>query len=59
MHDSITWIGMDVHKENILAAAVNGTGETISRCETPNTVVGKEMRALSEKPGEPSALACC
>ena len=45
MHDFTTWIGMDVHKESILAAAVNGGGETISRWETPHTPKGKERLA--------------
>lgn len=45
MSNSITWIGMDVHKENILAAAVNGAGETLHRWETPNTPKGKERLA--------------
>ena len=37
MHDSTTGIGMDVHKESILVAAVNGAGATAARWETPNT----------------------
>ena len=45
MSNSITWIGMDVHKENILAAAVNGSGETTFRRETPDTPKGKERPA--------------
>src|SRR5512145_830418 len=45
MSNSITWIGMDVHKENILAAAVNGSGETTFRWETPNSPKGKERLA--------------
>jgi len=50
MHDSITWIGMDVHKENIVVAAVNGAGATTARWETPNTSKGKDRLAkrLSE-----------
>src|SRR3989337_237680 len=50
MHDSITWIGMDVHKESILVAAVNGAGATAARWEAPNTLKGKERLAkrLSE-----------
>ncbi len=50
MHDSITWIGMDVHKENIVVAAVSGTGAMAARWETPNTPKGKERLAkrLSE-----------
>ena len=45
MHDSITWVGMDVHKENIVVAAINGAGETTARWETPNTAKGKERLA--------------
>jgi len=50
MHDSITWVGMDVHKESIVVAAVNGAGGTAARWETPNTLKGKERLAkrLSE-----------
>ena len=50
MHDSTTWIGMDVHKESIVVAAVNGAGGTAARWETPNTLKGKERLAkrLSE-----------
>jgi transposase len=50
MHDSTTWIGMDVHKESILVAAVNGAGATAARWEAPNTLKGKERLAkrLSE-----------
>lgn len=50
MHDSITWIGMDVHKENIVVTAVNGAGATTARWETPNTSKGKDRLAkrLSE-----------
>jgi transposase len=50
MHDSITWIGLDVHKESIIVAAVNGAGATATRWEAPNTVKGKERLAkrLSE-----------
>jgi transposase len=50
MHDSITWIGMDVHKESIVVAAVNGAGTVAARWETPNTLKGKERLAkrLSE-----------
>jgi transposase len=50
MHDFTTRIGMDVHKESILVAAVNGAGATAARWETPNTAKGKERLAkrLSE-----------
>ena len=49
MNDSITWIGMDVHKESIVAAA-NGAGEMAARWKTPNTPKSKEWLAtqLSE-----------
>jgi transposase len=41
---------MDVHKESIVVAAVNGAGGTAARWETPNTLKGKERLAkrLSE-----------
>jgi transposase len=41
---------MDVHKESIVVAAVNGAGATAARWETPNTSKGKERLAkrLSE-----------
>ena len=45
MSNSTTWIGMDVHKESILVAAVNGAGATAARWETPNTAKGKERLA--------------
>jgi len=45
MHDSITWIGMDVHKERIHVVAVNEAGHTESRWEAPNTTKGKERLA--------------
>lgn len=50
MQNSITWIGMDVHKESIVVAAVNGAGAVATRWETPNTLKGKERLAkrLSE-----------
>ena len=41
MHDSITWIGMDVHKETILVTAVGNDPERIqTRFELPNTDKG-------------------
>lgn len=45
MHDSITWVGMDVHKKDIVVAAVNGAGATVGRFETPNTPKGNERLA--------------
>ena len=56
MHDSITWIGMDVHKENIVVAAVNGAGETAARWESPNTPKGKER--LAKRLAEFGAVRC-
>jgi hypothetical protein len=41
MHDSITWIGMDVHKERIHVVAVNEAGHTEAHWEAPNTTKGK------------------
>lgn len=42
MSNSITWVGMDVHKEGILAVAVAGaSGAITARWETPNTARGK------------------
>jgi len=33
MTDSITWVGMDVHKENILTVSVSGdSGTVMARC---------------------------
>ncbi|HLE31453.1 MAG TPA: transposase, partial [Bacteroidota bacterium] len=50
MSNSTTWIGMDVHKESIVVAAVNGAGTVAARWETPNTSKGKDRLAtrLSE-----------
>ena len=46
MTDSITWVGMDVHKENILTVSVSGdSGTVMARWETPNTAKGKERLA--------------
>lgn len=41
MHDSITWVGMDVHKESIVVAAISGEGKTTTRWEIPNTDKGQ------------------
>jgi transposase len=41
MHDSITWIGMDVHKESIFVTAVGHDSERVRvRFEIPNTDKG-------------------
>jgi transposase len=54
MHDSITWIGMDVHKESIVVTAVGHDSEGIkARFETPNTDKGvhrlaKRIREFGE-----------
>lgn len=46
MTDSITWVGMDVHKENILSVALSGdSGAVTTRWETTNTGKGKERLA--------------
>lgn len=45
MNDSNTWVGMDVHKDSLVVAALNGkTGNVDWRCEYPNT--DKGMRRL-------------
>lgn len=56
MHDSITWIGMDVHKESIVVAAVSGAGATGARWETPNTAKGKER--LAKRLSELGTIRC-
>ncbi|MEK7994263.1 MAG: transposase, partial [Planctomycetota bacterium] len=56
MHDSITRIGMGVHKESIHVAAVNGAGETAARWESPNTLKGKER--LAKRLSEWGTLRC-
>jgi len=54
MHDSITWVGMDVHKESIVATAVgHDSGEVRTRFELPNTDKGvhrlvQHLRGLGE-----------
>lgn len=46
MQNSITWVGMDVHKENILSAGVAGdSGAVTTRFETSNTPKGKDRLA--------------
>jgi transposase len=41
MPNSTTWVGMDVHKESILAVAIAGdSGAVMARWETPNTAKG-------------------
>jgi len=50
MTDSITWAGMDVHKENILTVSVSGeSGTVMARWETPNTAKGKERLAARRR----------
>ena len=53
MQNSITWVGMDVHAENIVLAAVRGSSEAIVfRAEFHNTPKGRERLAgrLAEHP---------
>src|SRR5659263_121831 len=46
MSNSITWVGMDVHKENIVTVSISGdSGTVMTRWETPNTAKGKERLA--------------
>ena len=46
MHDSTTWVGMDVHKDNLSVAAVTGaSGNVISRWDAPNTAKGQQRLA--------------
>lgn len=46
MQNSITWVGMDVHAENIVLAAIHGSSDTIAfRAEFPNTPKGRERPA--------------
>ncbi len=52
MQNSITWVGMDVHAENIVLAALRDSSDTILfRAEFPNTPKGRERLAgrLAEK----------
>ena len=57
MHDSITWVGMDVHAESIAVAAIRGDSETLlSRWDTPNTRKGLER--LVERFGELGEVRC-
>ena len=57
MHDSTTWVGMDVHAENIVVAAIRGDSEKLlSRWETPNTKTGLER--LSKRLGELGEVRC-
>jgi len=57
MHDSITWVGMDVHAENIVVAAIRGDSENLqARWETPNTKKGLER--LAERLGEFGEARC-
>ncbi len=46
MQNSITWVGMDVHAENIVLAAVLGSTDAVFlRAEFPNTPKGRERLA--------------
>lgn len=46
MSNSTTWVGMDVHKENIVTVSISGdSGTVMTRWETPNTAKGKERLA--------------
>lgn len=57
MHDSITWVGMDVHAENIVVAAIRGDSETLlCRWDTPHTRKGLER--LVERFGEFGEVRC-
>ena len=48
MNDSITWVGMDVHKDSLVVAALNGeTGNVDWRSEYPNT--DKGIRRLASQ----------
>ena len=50
MSNSTTWVGMDVHKENILSVSISGdSGAVTARWETPNTTKGKERLATLGK----------
>jgi len=57
MHDSITWVGMDVHAENIVVAAIGDGSETVrARWETPNT--NKGLERLAERLKEFGEVRC-
>jgi hypothetical protein len=46
MHDSITWVGTDVHAENIVVTAIGGGSENLqARWESPNSKKGLERLA--------------
>src|SRR4030067_1624677 len=46
MQNSITWVGMDVHAENIVLAALRGSSDAVLfRAEFPNTSKGRERLA--------------
>jgi transposase len=42
MANSITWVGLDVHKESIIAAVVGSDGSLLGRFETTNSPKGKD-----------------
>jgi transposase len=57
MSNSITWVGMDVHAENITVAAVRGDSETLlARWDTPHTKKGLER--LFERLSEWGEVRC-
>jgi len=46
MQNSITWVGMDVHAENIVLAALRDSSDAVLfRAEFPNTPKGRERLA--------------
>ena len=57
MQNSITWVGMDVHAENNVLAAVRGSSEAVLfRAEFPNTPKGRER--LAGKLAENAPVRC-
>jgi transposase len=52
MADSITWVGLDVHKDNIVAVAIGKGGTHQGRFEMTNSPKGKE-RLLARLAGFP------
>ena len=57
MHDFITWIGMDVHKESISVTAVGHDSEGVkARFETPNT--DKGVHRLAKRLREWGEVRC-
>ena len=57
MQNSITWVGMDVHAENIVLVAVRGRSDAVVfRAEFPNTPKGRER--LAGKLAENAPVRC-